>query len=194
MLDFLRQEESIIYSRSCSFHTVRSSQNTRRFTSFPRNAPHIFLRILIFNTHNNFSLHTSKHLSISKFYSCMKHTLQEQMLKSRQTTVMITIAKSNPITGLYWPWGFQHVEAPRFQDSRHMKVVRLLALYTGHLYPPGNIPGTHFCQRLSWPQGHSAARRIMSMKNSSDTNGNRTYDLLACSTVPQPTAPPRALW
>jgi len=26
-----------------------------------------------------------------------------------------------------------------------MKVVSLSALCTGHLYPPGNIPGTHFC-------------------------------------------------
>jgi len=32
----------------------------------------------------------------------------------------------------------------------------------------------------------------MSMKNSSDTIGNRTRDLPACSAVPQPTAPPRA--
>jgi hypothetical protein len=30
------------------------------------------------------------------------------------------------------------------------------------------------------------------MKNSSDTIGNRTRDLPACSTEPQPTAPPRA--
>jgi hypothetical protein len=29
------------------------------------------------------------------------------------------------------------------------------------------------------------------MKNSNDTIGNRTRDLPACSTVPQPTAPPR---
>jgi len=29
------------------------------------------------------------------------------------------------------------------------------------------------------------------MKNSNDTIGNRTLDLLACSAVPQPTAPPR---
>jgi hypothetical protein len=29
------------------------------------------------------------------------------------------------------------------------------------------------------------------MKNSSDTIGNRTRELPACSTVPQPTAPPR---
>ena len=64
-----------------------------------------------------------------------------------------------------------------------MKVVRLSALCTGRLYPPGNIPGIHFCWRLSQPQGHSAAGRIMSMKNYNDTIGNRTRDLLACSVV-----------
>jgi len=36
---------------------------------------------------------------------------------------------------------------------------------------------------LSQPQGHSAAGRIMSMKNSKDTIGNRTSDFLACNTV-----------
>ena len=36
-------------------------------------------------------------------------------------------------------------EAPSFQDNRHMRVVRLSALHTGRLYPPGNIPGTLFC-------------------------------------------------
>jgi len=40
--------------------------------------------------------------------------------------------------------------------------------------PPGNAPGTHFCQRLSRPQGHSAIGRIMSMKNSNDTIWSRT--------------------
>jgi hypothetical protein len=43
------------------------------------------------------------------------------------------------------PRGFQQFEAPRFQDNEHMKVVRLSALGTGRLYPPGNIHGTHFC-------------------------------------------------
>jgi len=32
----------------------------------------------------------------------------------------------------------------------------------------------------------------MSMKNSNDTIGNRTRELLACSAIPQPTAPTRA--
>jgi len=36
------------------------------------------------------------------------------------------------------------------------------------------------------------AARIKSMKNSSDTIGNRTHDLLAYSAVTQPTAPPHS--
>ena len=47
-----------------------------------------------------------------------------------------------------------------------MKVVRLSALRTGRHYPPGNIPGTHFCLGLSQSQGHSVAGRIMSMTSS----------------------------
>ena len=44
--------------------------------------------------------------------------------------------KSNPVTGLDRSWGFQEVEATRFQDSPHMKVVRLSAPRAGRLYPP----------------------------------------------------------
>ena len=50
--------------------------------------------------------------------------------------------------------------------------------------PPRNKPGTHFCYRLSRPQGHSATGRIMSLKYSNDTIGNRTRDLPVCSVVP----------
>ena len=99
--------------------------------------------------------------------------------------------KSNPITGLDRPRGFQEAEAPRFQDNRHVKMVRS-ALRTGRLYPPGNTPCTHFCSRLSQFQGHSATGRIMPIKNSTDTIGNRTRDLPICSAVPQPTSQPRA--
>jgi hypothetical protein len=56
---------------------------------------------------------------------------------------------------------------------------------------PERIPGTHFCYRLSRAQGHNPTGRIKSLKNSSDSIGNRTRDLPAFSAVPQPTAPPR---
>jgi hypothetical protein len=56
---------------------------------------------------------------------------------------------------------------------------------------PRKIPGTHFCLRLSRPQGHSAAGRIRSIKKSNYHIGNRIRDLPACSLVPQPTTLPR---
>jgi hypothetical protein len=43
--------------------------------------------------------------------------------------------KSNPITSLENSRVFQEVEAPRFQGSRDMKVVRSSALRTGRIYP-----------------------------------------------------------
>jgi hypothetical protein len=58
--------------------------------------------------------------------------------------------------------------------------------------PSENIPGTHFCWRLSRSHAHSAAGRALSIENSNDIIRNQTRDLLACSAVPQPTAPPAA--
>ena len=48
--------------------------------------------------------------------------------------VFTVVFKSNPITDLDRPRGFQEVEAPRFQDIRQTKVVRS-TLRTGRLYP-----------------------------------------------------------
>jgi hypothetical protein len=103
-------------------------------------------------------------------------------------TVAIFTYKSNSITGLERPWGFQEADAPRCPDNGHMKVVRLSALCTSRLYPQEiflALISIRGCQ----PQGHSEARGIMSMKNSNDTIGNPTRDLPTCSVVPQPTAP-----
>ena len=59
---------------------------------------------------------------------CSNYEVKEDCSRSTHTLY------SNPTTGLEGPWGFQKDEAPRFQDNRHIKVVRLSALRTGHLY------------------------------------------------------------
>jgi hypothetical protein len=66
-----------------------------------------------------------------------------------------------------------------------MSVLRLSALRTGRLYPPGNIPGNHFCEGLRRSQDQSAAERFMSMKNFNETIQNRNHELLAFKAVPQ---------
>jgi len=52
---------------------------------------------------------------------------------NKQYILYVTI-KSNPITGLDRPIGFQETEVPRFQENQYMKVVRLSALRIGRLY------------------------------------------------------------
>ena len=56
--------------------------------------------------------------------------------KYMTTNNVISYRYSSPIAGLERPRGFQEIEAPRFQDSRHTQVVRLSALRTGRLPPP----------------------------------------------------------
>ena len=104
---------------------------------------------------------------------------------SNPNTILRSTVKNKSIRLQAWkgPESCRRLRLPRFRDNRYMKVVRLSALRTGRLYPSKNIPDTHFCQGLSRLQGHTAAGRIISKKNSNDTIGNRTRDLPACSAV-----------
>jgi hypothetical protein len=85
-----------------------------------------------------------------------------------------------PYTGLDTPRGFQEVEAPIFQDNRHMNVVRLSALRTGRLYPPRKYSWYSFLLEAESTPGPQCDRQDYV----SVTIGNRTRDLPACSAEP----------
>ena len=70
-------------------------------------------------------------------FHLMINTVTQPILFADVTTVIQAAKKSNPITGLDRPWRFQEVKVPRFQDNRHMKVVRLSALRTGRFHSQG---------------------------------------------------------
>ena len=98
----------------------------------------------------------------------MRHTCQTVLPKDRSyrhtvslvpdfTTVEIDVTRlcygiiwvmvrSSAISLQAWagPQGSRSLRLPEFLDNPHMKVVCLSALGTGRLYPPGDIPDTHF--------------------------------------------------
>jgi hypothetical protein len=57
-----------------------------------------------------------------------------QQINTKASLVWVIVGSDITITGLDRPWGFQEAVTPRFQESRHMKVVRLSVLRTGHPY------------------------------------------------------------
>ena len=61
--------------------------------------------------------------------------LDELHISTRLSFLYIIKAKAIPLQAWTGPEGFREVEAPRFQDIRHIKVIRLSVLRTDRLYP-----------------------------------------------------------
>jgi len=93
--------------------------------------------------------------------------------------------KSNPIAGREKPWGFQEFENPRFQGSRHVKVVRLSVLVAGRIYPQEMF--LVFISVRGWVK----LRAIVRSEGLCQSIILTTREIPACSAVPQATAPPR---
>jgi hypothetical protein len=58
------------------------------------------------------------------------------------------------------PLGLREVEAPTFSDIRLLDGGKVVSPTRRPLFTPRKIPGTHFCWRLSRPQGHNATGKI----------------------------------
>jgi hypothetical protein len=93
--------------------------------------------------------------------------------------------KAIPVTGRGGPNGSETLRFPHFLDDRLTDGGEFVSLTRRPSFTPTKIPGTHFYQRLSRTQGHSAAGRITSIEKSNDLIGNRTRDLPSCIIVAQ---------
>jgi hypothetical protein len=67
--------------------------------------------------------------------------------------------KAVPLHAWGGPEGSRKLRFADFLTTAQDGGMVISLMYWPHL-PPGNTPGTHFCERLRWPQGHSAIRRI----------------------------------
>jgi hypothetical protein len=72
---------------------------------------------------------------------------------------------------------------PHFLDNRLADGGEAVSLTHRPPFTPQEIPGTHFCQRLSRLEGHNADGRIRSIEKI-HLIGTRTRDLPACYRVP----------
>jgi hypothetical protein len=90
--------------------------------------------------------------------------------------------KAIPLQALTDPEGSRRLRLPDFKTWRWQGCQPYkLAAFT-----PRRYTWYSFLLEAESTQGHSAAGRIMSMKNFNDTIGNRSRDRQVCSSVPQP--------
>jgi hypothetical protein len=105
----------------------------------------------------------------------------------------VHVYKGIPLQAWTFRKGSGRLRLPEFLDSWHMKVERLSALHTDHIYSPPRtqeIPLVLISVRyLVDPRAIVRQEKFKSMKNSDDPIGNWTCDLAACNAVSQLTVP-----
>jgi len=85
---------------------------------------HSALKKVLFEIRIYIYIYITIKLHVLRWRKFLKMNLLYRLLKG----------KAIPLHACKGPWGFQEVDALRFQDNWHMKVVRLSALRTGRLY------------------------------------------------------------
>jgi hypothetical protein len=104
-------------------------------------------------------------------------------------------SKAISVTGRAGPYGCERSRLQHFLDNRLTEGNEVVSLTRRPPFTPRNLPGTHFCSRLSRPVDHRAIVRLEGLgklKKSNEPIRNRTRDLPDFSIVPQPTTLSRA--
>jgi hypothetical protein len=89
----------------------------------------------ICSKHADWTWLSTRHCQWNERCSCGNGERSPNFSKSVAEIRINVKRQSNPCAGLDRPWGFQKVEAPRFQDSRHVKLVSLSVPRIGRLKP-----------------------------------------------------------
>ena len=120
-------------------------------------------------------------------FSCLRIRLIDGVLKT--SDFYTAKGKAISLQTRTRPGVFSRLRFPGFLNSRHMKVVRLSALRTGHLKSPprGNISGTHLC----WNRDSSVgiATRYGLDGTGIESRSERDFPHL-CRPAVRPTQPP----
>jgi hypothetical protein len=148
---------------------------------------HLYLDLLIVL----FSCFKTKNLNFSS--TCLLRVVRYRLEPEHSTFYTNHACKVIiSVTGRGGWWGCGTSMLPKILDNWHTDGAEVVHLtYRQQIYLD-NIPGTHFCQRLSRSKGHCAAGRIRSIEKSNYLFENRTQYLPACSTVTYPTTLLRA--
>jgi hypothetical protein len=117
------------------------------------------------------------------FLSFSRHCHNNTSIRPQPLPYMLKKGKSIPVTGRGGPQGCEKLRFSHFLDNRLTDDSETVGLTCWPPFTPRKIPGTHFCYRLIWPQGHSATVTMRSTEISNDLIGNQTCDLLACSII-----------
>ena len=108
---------------------------------------------------------------------------------SRILCMNCSYVKSYPITGLDRPLALHKVEVPRIFVQSAREGGKVVILRHRPPLPLGRYPWYSCLLEVESTSGPNVAGRIRSVKNPSEPIGNRTRDLLPCSSTPQSTAP-----
>ena len=72
--------------------------------------------------------------------------------------------KAIPVQARAGPEGARRLRVPDFEIIGTQRWIRLSALPTNHLYPPGIIPGTHLLETASTPGPQSGRKDYVNEK------------------------------